>query len=99
MNRIKFKSNMTLINDKDSEDDDYASDANGHDIDDIENDDMLMIWPQSQFPQSCVCERFIYSNWSAYSPAGKYVDRFREYTVCINRSHMSDFHIHVSADI
>jgi hypothetical protein len=29
-----------------------------------------------QFPHSCVCERFIYShNRSAYSSAGKYVDR------------------------
>ncbi len=32
--------------------------------------------PQSEFPHSCVCERFIYSNdRSAYSAAGKYVDR------------------------
>ncbi len=32
--------------------------------------------PQSQFPHSCVCERFLYShNRSAYSDAGKYVDR------------------------
>ncbi len=32
--------------------------------------------PQSQFPHSCVCERFIYSHdQSAYSAAGKYVDR------------------------
>jgi hypothetical protein len=39
---------------------------------------------QSQFPHSCVCERFIYSqDWSAFSAAGKYVDRFWEY---INRS-------------
>ncbi len=31
--------------------------------------------PQSQFPHSCVCERFIYSqDRSAYSAAGKYVD-------------------------
>ncbi len=31
---------------------------------------------QSQFPHSCVCERFIYSHdRSAYSAAGKYVDR------------------------
>ncbi len=30
---------------------------------------------QSQFPHSCVCERFIYSHHrSAYSAAGKYVD-------------------------
>jgi hypothetical protein len=28
-------------------------------------------WPQSQFPHSCVCERFIYSHdQSAYSGAG-----------------------------
>ncbi len=41
-------------------------------------------WPQSQFPHSCVCERFIYShNWSAYANAEKYVDRSWEY---INRS-------------
>ncbi len=40
--------------------------------------------PQSQFPHSCVCERFIYSHdGSAYSAAGKYVDRSWEY---INRS-------------
>ncbi len=40
--------------------------------------------PQSQFPHSCVCERFIYfHNRSAYSAAGKYVDRLWEY---INRS-------------
>ncbi len=32
-------------------------------------------WPQSQFPQSCVCGRFIYSHHrSAYSAAGKYAD-------------------------
>jgi len=31
--------------------------------------------PQSQFPHSCVCERFIYyHDWSAYSSAGTYVD-------------------------
>jgi hypothetical protein len=37
--------------------------------------------PQSQFPHSCVCERFIYSHdGSAYSAAGNtYVDRFWEY--------------------
>ncbi len=35
-------------------------------------------------PHSCVCERFIYSqDWSAFSAAGKYVDRFWKY---INRS-------------
>jgi hypothetical protein len=29
--------------------------------------------PQSQFPHSCVCERFIYAhNWSTYYAAGKY---------------------------
>jgi hypothetical protein len=40
--------------------------------------------PQSQFPHSCVCERFIYyQDRSAYSAAGKYVDRSWEY---INRS-------------
>jgi hypothetical protein len=40
--------------------------------------------PQSKFPHSCVCERFIYSHHqSAYSAAGKYVDRSWEY---INRS-------------
>ncbi len=32
--------------------------------------------PQSQYPQSCVSQRFIYSHdWSAYSATGKYVDR------------------------
>ncbi len=41
-------------------------------------------WPQSQFPHSCVCERDIYfQDRSAYSAAGKYVDRSQEY---INRS-------------
>ncbi len=40
--------------------------------------------PQSQFPHSSVCEQFIYSHdLSAYSAAGKYVDRTWEY---INRS-------------
>ncbi len=30
-----------------------------------------IVWPQSQFPRSCVCERFIYShNRSAYPVAG-----------------------------
>jgi hypothetical protein len=39
---------------------------------------------QSQFPHSCVCERFIYSlHRSAYSAAVKYLDRSWEY---INRS-------------
>ncbi len=41
--------------------------------------------PQSQFPHSCVCEPFIYSNdWSAYSAAWKYVDR--SWGKYINRS-------------
>ncbi len=32
--------------------------------------------PQSQYPHSCVCDGFIYSqDQSAYSAAGKYVDR------------------------
>jgi hypothetical protein len=36
--------------------------------------------PQSEFPHSCVCERFICSHdRSAYSDAGKYVDRPWEY--------------------
>ncbi len=40
--------------------------------------------PQSQFPLSCVCERFMYSHdRSAYSAAGKYVNRSWEYS---NRS-------------
>ncbi len=40
--------------------------------------------PISIFPYSCVCERLIYSHdRSAYSAAGKYVDRSWEY---INRS-------------
>ncbi len=40
-------------------------------------------WPQSQFPHSCVCERFIYSHdRSVYSATGKYVDRSWEYTNC-----------------
>ncbi len=37
--------------------------------------------PQCQFPHSCVCERFILTHdRSAYSAAGKYVDRSWEYT-------------------
>ncbi len=40
--------------------------------------------PQSQFPHSCVCVRFIYSHdRSAYSAAGKYVNWSWDY---INRS-------------
>jgi hypothetical protein len=35
---------------------------------------------QSLFPNSCVCERFIYSHdCSAYSTTGKYMDRSLEY--------------------
>ncbi len=38
---------------------------------------------QCQFPLLCVCERFIYSqDRSAYSAAGKQVDRFWEYLNC-----------------
>jgi hypothetical protein len=45
-----------------------------------------IVRPQSQFPHSCVCERFIYSHdLSAYSAARKYVDRSCEY---INRSNV-----------
>jgi hypothetical protein len=42
--------------------------------------------PQSQFPHSCVYERFYIPtiSLSAYSSAGKYVDQSWEY---INRSH------------
>jgi hypothetical protein len=37
-------------------------------------------WHRSQFPHSCVCERFINSHdWSAHSAAGNYVDRSWEY--------------------
>ncbi len=44
-----------------------------------------ILWPQSQFPRSCVCEQFIYSHdRPSYSAAGKYEDRSWEY---INRSH------------
>jgi hypothetical protein len=43
-----------------------------------------IVRPQSQFLDSCVCERFIYSHdRSVYSAVGKYVDRSLEY---INRS-------------
>jgi hypothetical protein len=43
--------------------------------------------PQFQFPHLCVCERFIYSHyWSAYSAAGKYVDRSWEYMYTVNHS-------------
>jgi hypothetical protein len=39
--------------------------------------------PQSPFPHSCVCEQFIHSHdRSAYSAAGKYVDRSWEYINC-----------------
>jgi hypothetical protein len=42
--------------------------------------------PQSQFPHSCVCDRFIYSHdRSAYSAAGKYADRSWEYLYRIFR--------------
>ncbi len=42
-----------------------------------------IVWPQYQFPHSCVCERFIYSHdRSAYSAAGKYMDRTWEYINC-----------------
>ncbi len=38
---------------------------------------------QSQFPHSCVYERFMYSHdRSAYSAAGKYVDQFPHSCVC-----------------
>ncbi len=43
--------------------------------------------PQSQFPHSCVCERFIYAqDQSAYPAAGKCVDRFWEYIYTVNSS-------------
>ncbi len=36
--------------------------------------------PQSQFPHSCVCERFLYSHYrSTYFPAAEYADRMWEY--------------------
>ncbi len=39
-------------------------------------------WQQSQFPNSYVCERFIYSHdHSAFSAAGKIVDQFWEYII------------------
>jgi hypothetical protein len=42
---------------------------------------------KSQFPYSCVCERFIYSqDRSAHSAAGKYGDRFWEYTKIAHRN-------------
>ncbi len=44
--------------------------------------------PQSQFPRSCVCERFIYSqDRSTYFPAAEWEDRSREF---INRSNTHD---------
>jgi hypothetical protein len=50
--------------------------------------------PQSQFPYSCVCARFLYSHdQSTYSATGKYVDCFREY---INRSQT---HEHGNSDL
>ncbi len=42
------------------------------------------VWPQSQFLNACVCERFIYS----YSAAGKYMDRSWEY---FNRNYAITF--------
>ncbi len=46
--------------------------------------------PQSQFPNSCVCERFIYSHdQSAYSVARKYMDRFWEYINSSQHRHMN----------
>jgi hypothetical protein len=42
-------------------------------------------WPQSLFPHSCVCERFLSShNGSAYFAAGKYVDPFWDYNTLTN---------------
>jgi hypothetical protein len=39
-----------------------------------------IVRPQSKFPHSCVCTRFIYSHdLSDYFAVGKYVDRFWEY--------------------
>jgi hypothetical protein len=44
--------------------------------------------PRSEFPHSCICERFIYYNdWSAYFAAAKLADRSREY---INRSQIHE---------
>jgi hypothetical protein len=40
--------------------------------------------PQSQFPHSCVCDRFIYSQ--DRSAAGKFVDRVLEYNKCITQT-------------
>jgi hypothetical protein len=38
--------------------------------------------PLSQFPHSCVCERFIYSHdWSTYFPAAEYADGSWEYII------------------
>ncbi len=37
-------------------------------------------WPQSQYPHSCVCERFIYSqDQSTYFPAAEQTDRSWKY--------------------
>ncbi len=45
--------------------------------------------PQSQFPQSCVCERFRYSHdRSTYSPAAEQADRSWDY---INHSQIHEF--------
>jgi hypothetical protein len=50
--------------------------------------------PQSQFPHSCVCERYIYSHdRSTYCATGKYVDRSWEY---INHSQS---HRHMNVEI
>ncbi len=41
-----------------------------------------IVRPQSRFPHSCVCERFIYSHGrSGFSAAGKYVDRSWGYII------------------
>ncbi len=48
-----------------------------------------IVWPQSQYTHTCVYERLISSHdLSAYSAAGKYVDRARDYT---NRSQAHEY--------
>jgi hypothetical protein len=39
-----------------------------------------IVWPLSQLPHSCVCERFIYSwDWSSYFSAAEYADQSWKY--------------------
>ncbi len=58
-----------------------------------------MVWPQSQFPHSCACERMIYSqDRSTYFPAAESADRLWEYIIA--HRHMNvEIGLHVAAPI